>query len=228
MSGNHQPKSEEAQTDSTLEAEKTVATSQDDKKVPLGELVKQRQAASEAKKAAEAAEARIKELESLLAKTEKPKGDTETVKTAKPVESDPRLQQLDDIVRKDAIRDLRDQKGLTFAQAEKVHEIQSRMPELDFDEAFAIAASRHVNLFSDDDGASAGFNPGVHGSIRPAPGAQPPASNESDMKDRISHYQKLRPQNKRQAQAVWNNMVGNIAAQQLGLQGHKLIQIPKS
>lgn len=224
MSGNHQPNPEDPQTPSTSEAEHPVESSQDDKKVPLGELVKQRQAAAEAKKAADAASERIKELEARLAESEKKPAKPEPAEN--PVEPDPRTSKLDEILRKDAIRDLRDQHGLTFAQAEKVHELASRLPDLDFDEVFAIAASRNVELFAEDGSAAAGFNPGVHGASRPGHGGQPVASNESDMQARVAHYQKLRATNKGAAQEVWNNMVGSIAAQQLGLPGHQKIKIP--
>lgn len=236
MSGNHQPNpSEEQQPGSISEQGQTAASSQGDKTVPLSELVKQRQAASEAKKAAEAAEARIKDLEARLAETEKPKGEArkqtdqrapEQADTS--VESDPRISKLDEILRKDAVRDLRDQRGLTYEQAERVHEIQSRMPELDFDEAYAIAASRHTDVFSEDGRGVQGYDPGVHGASRPGPGSKPPVVNESDWETRIGHYQKLRGVNKGAAQTVWNNMVGSIAAKQLGVQGHTRLKIPNT
>lgn len=239
MTGDHQP--DEGKPADSKEPSGAPATPSTDAepKVPLSELVKKRQEAAQAKKAeeearqsAEAKDAKIKELEDRLAKSENDDtadgdegGAGASGKTTN--DDDPeRLSRLDEVLRKEDIRDLRDQHDLTFDQAEKVYELMQEMPGLKFDEAYAIAASRNVDVFSEDGGSGSGFDPSTHGSTRPRPQGQP-AQQQDDYQDRLKFIRDNRKGNKRLTDQVWNNMVGSIASKQVGRSGHTLMPIPR-
>lgn len=228
-SGDHQPNEDVTPAAGAKPSETPESTSTGDKTVPLNELVKMRQAASEAKKAKEAADAQIKELQDRLAESEKKREEKPAPKAERKEDPDPsKLDKLDEILRKEAIRDLQSENGLTFAQAEKIHEMMSKMPDLDFEEAHALAASRNIDVFSEDGRPAAGYNPATHGATRPRPGSQPPMREESDMQSRLKAIRDTRKTHKATSKALFNNLVGSIAAKQLGREGHQRMKIPKT
>ena len=142
-------------------------------------------------------------------------------------QSDKLLERLTAIEQRDRLRELMSEHDLDAKQADAVSNLMQQMPDLSSAEAKTLAAQRDKELFSDG-GQSSGFDASVHGSARPTSGSAPNAQPESDFEDRASHIQSLRKNgSKREANRVIDNMVGGIAARQLGKSGHKAIPIPR-
>ena len=216
----HQPNPDDQQPDAEVAPDTSAQSSTDDKQVPLSELVKMRQAKSAAEEKTKELEARLAEFENQQTSTE-PKSANNAINT-----EDPNI--LHQLLRKDRLRDLRTDEGLTGAQAEKVLDLMDSMPGLQVHEARNIAASRHEDLFSESGEASTGFDAGVHGSTRPVPGSQPEPERQSDTPERLAFVKNTMSKNKDLANRVWNNVIGSIAAEQVGRQGHQRIKLPKT
>lgn len=204
-----QPKVPEG-SEPTKEAPKA---STDDKTVPLGELVKIRQEAARLREEKAALEARLAESK----KTDEPKQQPDD-DLSKTVQS---------LLRRDRLRDLQAELDLTPKQADAVAELMDSMPSLSQDEAHAIAAKRDPDTFADN-GQTRGYQPGIHGSARPTPGSRPADEQGPDTEDRLAYIKKVQSSNKGQATRLLNNLVGSIAAEQMGKPGHQRIPIPKT
>lgn len=213
--------------DGMVSSDQAAAASTDDKTVPLGEAIKHRQAASEAKKASEAANKRVAELEAQL---EKLKGQAKAKVAEQPrsTESDDLAARLGRIERQETLRNLMVEHGLDAKQADAVHTVMQELPGLSDNEARLIAAQRDPTTFAE--GAStAGYDPGVHGSSRPMPGNAPTQEQQSDYEDRLNYAGELiaKGGDKKLANRILNNLVGRIAARQVGKPGHEMIPLPR-
>jgi hypothetical protein len=83
------------------------------------------------------------------------------------------LAQVKDIQDRNSRNELQRLLGLTEEQTQKVQEVLSQAPNFTPKEALTIARGRHADLFQGKD--QRGFDPGIHGSVRPnGSGAPPP------------------------------------------------------
>jgi hypothetical protein len=216
----HPTNEEEFNADGAVPTDATETTSAGDKTVPLNELVKHRQRASEA-------EARVAELQRQI---EQLSGQADTPVTEQPqsTESHNWEDRLSRIERQETMRTLMAEQGLDGKQAEAVHNIMQDIPGLNPAEARMIAAQRDGELFAE--GAGAGYDPATHGSSRPMPGAMPAETRESDYEQRLKMAGEMiaSGSDKKTANRLLNNLVGHIAAQQVGKSGHELIPIPRN
>lgn len=215
----HPTNSEEQQTDGALPNGETAAASTDDKTVPLAELVKQRQRASDA-------ERQLAEIKAQLAgERQAPETDP---KPPQSTESNPFEARLKAIERRDSLNLLMSEQGLDAKQADAVQAIMDEMSGLNSTEARQIAALRDPDTFAES-ASRTGYDPGMHGSSRPMPGSVPDASNESsDYEDRLEHAASLLKSGNKKAHARFvDNMVGRIAARQVGRSGHKMLPLPR-
>lgn len=215
----HPTNPEEQQPADTLSEGSNAAASADDKTVPLSELVKQRQRAAEAERKWAEAQAQLEKVSQATKSDRQP---------PKPTESNPFEDRLKRMERQESLRTLMAEHGLDAKQANAVHAILEEMPSLNETEARQVAALRDPDAFAE--GASAaGYDPAVHGSSRPRPGSMPTAqSDNSDYDARLEHAKKLLVSgNKKAHQRFVNNMVGRIAARQVGRPGHESIPLPR-
>ena len=191
------------------------SASTDDKQVPLGEHIEQRQDLRDAR-------ARIEALEKQLAEASKVKG------TPAPTQEPTDLaKQIRDLQRRDTLRELKVDLGIGTKQAEAILGLMDKMPGLSGDEARTLASVRDPGLF-EADGSADGFQEGVHGASRPRPGAEPVRSEaELDTPQRLEAIKKLMTVDKRQANKLIQNLIGSIAAKQVGKPGHQRLPIPK-
>tara|TARA_A100001391_G_scaffold67062_1_gene42737 strand:+ start:4518 stop:5180 length:663 start_codon:yes stop_codon:yes gene_type:complete len=214
----HPTNAEEVDATGAVPVEETQTSSTDDKTVPLNELVKHRQRASEAEARVEELQRQIDELNSQASNTE--------AEQPQPTEStwEDRLTRIE---RQESMRNLMTEQGLDNKQAEAVHSIMSEMPGLNPAEARMVAAQRDGELFAE--GAAAGFDPATHGSSRPTPGSMPAEQQESDYEQRLKMAGEMiaSGQDKKTASRLLNNLVGRIAAQQVGRSGHEMIPLPR-
>jgi len=214
----HPTNAEEVDATGAVPVEETQPSSTDDKTVPLNELVKHRQRASEAEARAEELQRQIDELNSQASNAE--------AEQPQPTEStwEDRLMRIE---RQESMRNLMTEQGLDNKQAEAVHSIMSEMPGLNPAEARMVAAQRDGELFAE--GAAAGFDPATHGSSRPTPGSMPAEQQESDYEQRLKMAGEMiaSGQDKKTASRLLNNLVGRIAAQQVGRSGHEMIPLPR-
>ena len=214
----HPTNAEEVDATGAVPVEETQTSSTDDKTVPLNELVKHRQRASEAEARVEELQRQIDELNSQASNTE--------AEQPQPTEStwEDRLTRIE---RQESMRNLMTEQGLDNKQAEAVHNIMSEMPGLNPAEARMVAAQRDGELFAE--GAAAGFDPATHGSSRPTPGSMPAEQQESDYEQRLKIAGEMiaSGQDKKTASRLLNNLVGRIAAQQVGKSGHEMIPLPR-
>jgi hypothetical protein len=215
----HPTNAEDFDTGGTVPSDQFDNSSTDDKTVPLSELVKHRQRASEA-------EARLAEMQAQLDKLNG-QADTGAAEQPQSTESHNWEDRLTRIERQETMRTLMAEQGLDSKQAEAVQGIMSDMPGLNPAEARMIAAQRDNELFAE--GAGAGYDPATHGSSRPMPGVAPAEPQQSDYEQRLQMAGDLisSGSDKKTAQRLLNNLVGSIAAQQVGKAGHQLIPIPR-
>ncbi len=97
-------------------------------------------------------------------------------------------------------------------------------PGLSPTEALEIAAKRQPDVFKER--GQSGYDPSIHGSLRPSNGGTPPTAPKFDAEAWQKSVSKL--PGKMKVDAV-NNHLGGIAANVLGLgQYHKKIPLPKS
>jgi len=218
--GDHQPQPDEQDAVDDVFTDEDLAASSEEKTVPLAEVVKHRQEA-----------ARLRdELEQMRTKMT----DTSTAPKSEVVppqapSSDPVHDRLERLERQTQLRELMDQNGLSAKQADVVSDLM-REKGLDAGEAKTLAAHRDPDTFAVE-GPSAGFDAGTHGSARPTPGAMPtkPDRDTENPEDRLAYIQQMQKGgNKKEAQRYLNNLVGSIAAQQVGRPGHQRLKIPKT
>jgi len=191
------------------------AASTDDKRVPVGEHIELRQKLRAAEDAKAALERRLAEVEKSPAGGEpSQEPSTDLAKTVR------------EIQRREQLRDVQAELGLGRQAAEKVLDLMGRMPGLSAEEARTIAANREPKLFETDDNAN--FDPGVHGVSRPRPGSSPEPEFESDTPKRLDYIRQVGRQNKKEAARMLDNLVGSIAASQVGKKGHKRLPLPRS
>ena len=215
----HPTDAEEFDTAGAVPADQVDTASTGDKTVPLNELVKFRQRASEA-------EGRVEELQRQINELNGQASDP-VAEQPQSTESHSWEDRLTRMERQETMRNLMSEQGLDVKQAEAVHGIMSDMPSLDPAEARMIAAQRDGSLFAE--GAAAGYDPATHGSSRPTPGSMPAEPQESDYDQRLKMAGEMIAggHDKKTASKLLNNLVGRIAAQQVGKSGHEMIPLPR-
>jgi hypothetical protein len=216
----HPTNQEEQEFVDALSSDAGLAASSDDKTVPLSELVKHRQRASEA-------EAQLAELQRQLDEA-RGQANNDMAEQPQPTDSPNWEDRLARIERQDSMRSLMSEQGLDDKQAEAVYGIMQDMPGLNPAEARMVAAQRDGDLFAD--GSGSGFDPATHGSARPTPGSMPAEPQPSDYEQRLKMAGDMIAggHDKKTANKLLNNLVGHIAAQQVGKSGHQLIPIPRN
>lgn len=177
--------------------------------VPLKALTAAREKARESNENAEALRKRAEEAEAELARLKagqapaaeaQPPNDTEDIRKA-----------LREIQAKEQKRDLIHELGLADErQAEVVAEIMAKNPGLERAEALDLAAKRKPDLFQER--GQPGFDPRIHGSMRPRPGSAP-EPKESDRDKRLKAIASATGTDKSK---LLNNMVGSLAAKAMG------------
>lgn len=186
----------------------------DAKTVPLGEHIELRQELRALKD----------ELAKLQASAAKPNTGSPT---SQPASADQQAM-LQQIARKQQERDLADELGVNVKQAAAVADLLSKSPDLTPAEAKSLAASRNPDLFGAA-GGSGGFQPGIHGTARPnAGGPQPTEPKPSPFDQRIAEIKALGGKNRQLADNAFMNLVGRVAAQQVGITDHQLMPLPKT
>lgn len=172
------------------------------RQVPLDAL-------AEARQKARAAEARIAELEAEVART---KNAEQPAAAAQPQSGIEKIEkQLAEIQHRERTRELTVELGLADdKQAFAVMELISKNSDLTPTEALELAAKRKPDLFKER--GQPGFDPRIHGSMRPHAGAAP-QPKESDYKKRLAATAKATGVDKSR---LLNNIVGGMAADALG------------
>ncbi len=185
----------------------------DARTVPLDAL-------AEARQKARAAEDKAKELETELARL---RGDGGKASAQPQPEITQIAQQLAEMQAKERLREMTVELGLADTkQADAVAKILAKAGDLTPAEALEIASKRQPDLFKDR--GSPGFDPRIHGSLRPSQG-QPPEAKQSDYKKRLELAKKATGTDKSK---LVNNIVGHFAAKAMGWDSqHRLIPLPK-
>ena len=188
--------------------------STDDKRVPLGEHVETRQQLAAAKKELETLKAKLAETAKPEPKPQEP--GAELVKAVK------------DLQRRDQLREIQNELDLNQKQAAMVADLMAETG-LSATEAKNIAAMRDSELFAAED-RSGGFDPSTHGMGRPARGTRPDARapEEPDTAERIAFIEKTAHVNRKTSMRYRDNLLGSIAAQQVGRPGHERLPLPKT
>lgn len=183
--------------------------------VPVAAIAEQRQKTRDANE-------RIAALEAELARIKESKGQAAPQKSGE-VEEDLRATVME-LKRAERTRGLVAELGLgSSAQADTVAKIIDSNPGLTPVEALDIAARRDPEGFKDR--GQAGFDPSIHGSLRPTKGSQPSTEPpKSDLKKRFEYSDSLTVN--KQKNAVRNNAIGHFAAQAIGFKEHQLIKLP--
>lgn len=127
------------------------------------------------------------------------------------------MQKIADMERREQLREQISELGLEDKkQRQAVLDIMSKNPDLAPPEALALAAARLPDAFKGD-AAGAGFDPRIHGSLRPTPGNQPPAPKKSDFQQRAELVKNLMKAGRRKdADTLWRDMCGKAGADALG------------
>jgi len=201
---------------STSPAEETPVASTDDSKALKAEMIKHRQEAARLRE----------ELEKAKASTAEAANQAEPPK-APPGES--ALERIERLERQSQLRDLMGSQGLNAKQADVVADLMTDKG-LDATEARTLAALRDPDLFAAEGQSVTGFQAGVHGSTRPTAGSAPVVEDQvSDAERRQARILELKKTgHKKEAKRLADNVLGAIAARQVGRPGHELIPIPKT
>lgn len=218
----HQAKEGEQEPVDTLSTDQTPVAQSDDRanEALKSEMIKHRQEA-----------ARLREELAAL------KGGDSSADTAKPDVVPPQTpagdkvaERLEKLERQTQLRELADEYGLSPQQADVVSDLMRKMG-LDAGEAKTLAAHRDPDMFAVE-GGSAGFDASMHGSARPTSGSTPQPVDQQkteDPQDRLKYIKQLRETGqKKRAKQYLDNLVGSIAAQQVGRPGHEKLPIPKT
>lgn len=180
--------------------------------VPVKAIAEQRQKTRDA-------QARIDELEKLVARLE-----SQVKQAAEPQQALPagELQAaMVELVNRDRTQKLAGELGLSsWEQADIVRQVMAEAPKLSAVEALDVAARRKPELFQDR-GSQPGYDKSTFGSIRTTPGSRPGPA-ESDFKRRIKYADSLPKQEQRR---IFQDMLGNAAAKAMGIP-HQMKQIP--
>lgn len=188
---------------------------QEQQTVPLGELVKERQAKRAALDEAAALKAKIEAIEAkLTGTTPAPKANVDEELRA----------DIERIKTRDRIRDLERELQLgDEKQAEEVAAFLDKAPTLTAHEALAILAKRDPEKFA---APSASQGRPAHGQLVPRPGSQPEPRDESDFQERLEFTANLAAKDKRAHRKYADNMVGAMMAEAMGWD-HRKLPIPK-
>lgn len=177
-------------------------------KVPVAAIAAEREKKREATDKAEKLEAEVaamrEELEKL--RTQKPAGDMDDVRKT-----------LSEIQDREYRRNLSASLGLDDKQTGIVAELGKNLPGLNPTELLSLAATRNPDAFKSR--GQNGFDPSVHGSMRPSPGAggEPP---KSDFQERIKTIRESK--DKVLKSQLENNLIGSFAAKAMGWEHKKL------
>ena len=126
-----------------------------------------------------------------------------------------------DLLRRAAIEDLREELGVDRKQATAVHDMLQANPALSAVEAKSLAAMRNAELFK---GSDDGFHPGTHGAARPGVAVPPqPKPDVDPLEDRLKKIGAM-PSKSRQ-DVYLNNLLGSMAAEDVGKPGHSLLPL---
>jgi len=182
-------------------------TPKDDQTVPRGEFIEMRQQLRQA----------LDELNALKAQKDAPtKTEPEPAK-AQPTDLEQVRNELTEIRNRDHARNLIEELGLADRkQAQVVMDLLSKNPDLAPAEALELAAKRNADLFKER--GTPGFDPRIHGSLRPTPGSQPSAEpKKSDHQARMEHAHKLLKEGRRhEAEEYAIDLIGAAGAKALG------------
>lgn len=202
-----------AKTEDGSSPPKQVEAQKDARTVPLDAL-------AEARQKARAAEDKLKEMETELARL---RGDGGKASAQPPPEISQLANELQEIKAKERLREMTVELGLADTkQADAVAKILAKAGDLTPAEALEIASKRQPDLFKDR--GTPGFDPRIHGSLRPSQG-QPPEPKQSDYKKRLELAKKATGTDKSK---LVNNIVGHFAAKAMGWDSqHRLIPLPK-
>lgn len=158
------------------------------------------------------AEERVAELEARLAQLEPKVG---AASAQAPVDVEAR-KALDEIRAERRQQKLAAELGLPEPkQVAVVAALLDKNADLTPTEALEIAAKRQPDMFKDR--GQPGFDPSIHGSLRPTPGGAPqtePAFDSDAWKKKVMSLPG------RQKEAAINNHIGGLAAKALGLERH--------
>lgn len=116
-------------------------------------------------------------------------------------------------------RSLSNELGVNEQQAEAIAKTMDSLPGLTSKEALDIAKGRNAELFKGQ--SESGMNPGQQASLRPTPGAklEPVASDWQQRRKKLAELQKT---DSIAADELRNNMIGQLAANALGIPHRKL------
>lgn len=184
------------------------------KTVPLGEHIELRQKHR-------AMEEELKALRDQLAKKQDP-----------PAPAGPAEKSIQDDIRElkrdQRIRSLSDELGVSSKQSAAIAELMDKTPGLSSAEAKSLATMRQPDLFKDGDD---GFDPRTHGAARPGVRMPEPVVEKDDFKERLDLLKTIDegvPHNKRniaRRDQLMANLIGSLAAHDVGKPGHELIRL---
>lgn len=180
--------------------------------MPVGEFIEMRQQLRQA----------LEKIAALEAKPAAPQKTEATPAPAPPATEQEQIsRKLQDIERRERIRDLVSELGLADQkQGQLVLDILSKNTDLAPPEALELAAKRSPDVFKERTGG--GFDPRIHGSLRPTPGSQP-EPKKPDKQLRAEHIKKLRADgHKQQADEYVTDIMGAAGAEALGWEYKKL------
>ena len=183
------------------------------KTVPLGEHIELRQELRTLKE----------KLAAMEASVVKPNAGTSQ---SQPASQDDKAL-LQQVLQRQQAQDLQAELGLgSVKAAQAVAELMGKMPGLTPVEAKNLAANRNPDLFGESS-AQGGFQPGIHGAARPNAGGPPPQEPKPDeFTQRLKDIAGVSKGNRQLSDNLWVNLVGRVAASQVGLTDHQLMKMP--
>lgn len=192
--------------------EPKVDDKKDERTVPLGEHIQLRQELKELKD----------QLAQLKPATTPPKTEPQATNTAPAGDDEFRREYRRD----KSIRSIQDDLGLTGKLAGLVQDVIDKNSNTSPAEALAIAKMRNPDDFAET--TANGFQEGIHGATRPGAGGQPITEPPKDeLKQRLEYAATFRGKDKTRLEAYTNNVLGAIAARQVGNKAHQLLPLPK-
>lgn len=163
--------------------------------------------------------ARIRELEEENARLRDPAKNTPAPAPAAPATT-PATDPVRDLRRRAARQDLEEELGVNRKQADAVLDVMEANPSLSAVEAKSLAAMRNADLFK---GSDDGFDTRTHAAARPGVAIPAPRVEVDPIEDRIAKIHRLPTERLKERYA--NNLIGSIAAEDLGKSGHQLLPI---
>lgn len=128
-----------------------------------------------------------------------------------------------DLSRRQRLTDLSSELGTSTKQTQAIAELIEKTPGLSAIEAKSLATMRSPDLFKDD---ADQFLPGTHGSARPGVGIPTPHVDRDETEDRINFILSQK-QNRNRQDRLFDNLIGHIAAEDVGMPGHQMIPLPQ-